>query len=71
MQLAESILWIASLYGMTGLLFAVAFVTLGVGHVDPAARRAPPGFRLLIFPGSLALWPLLLRKWMTSSRRRP
>jgi hypothetical protein len=71
MAYAETILWIASLYGLAGLAFAIAFVTRGVGRVDRAAEDAPIGFRLLILPGSLALWPLLLSRWMRSTRRRP
>ena len=71
MAYAEIILWIASLYGLAGLAFALAFVTRGVGRVDPAAAGAPISFRLLIFPGSLALWPLLLSGWMRATRRRP
>ena len=71
MAYAETILWIASLYGLAGFAFAIVFVTRGVARVDPAAAGAPISFRLLIFPGSLALWPLLLRKWMQATRRRP
>ena len=70
MAFAEPILWIAFTYGVIGLLFALGFVTAGVGRVDAAARRAPIGFRLLILPGSLALWPVLLRKWMSATRRQ-
>jgi hypothetical protein len=71
MAYAETILWIASLYGLAGLAFAIAFVTLGVARVDPAAAGAPIGFRFLILPGSLALWPVLLSRWMRATRRRP
>ena len=71
MTYAETILWIASLYGLAGFAFAIAFVMFGVARVDPAAAGAPIGFRLLTFPGSLALWPLLLSKWMRATRRRP
>ena len=53
---------------MVGVLFAVAFVTVGVGRVDAAAKGAGVGFRLLILPGAAALWPVLLRRWMRSGR---
>ena len=71
MAYAETILWIASLYGLVGFAFAIVFITRGVARVDPSAAGAPIGFRLLIFPGSLALWPLLLIKWMRATRSRP
>jgi len=51
-------------YALIGVMFAIAFVTAGVARVDPAAHGAPIGFRILIFPGAAALWPVLLRKWI-------
>ena len=51
-----------------GVLFAAVFVTKGIGQFDPGARGSGAGFRLVVFPGSAALWPLLLAMWI--SRRR-
>ena len=59
-------IWLAGAYAAVGVLFAVAFATWGIQRVDPAAKGAPLGFRLLILPGSAALWPLLLGRWMRS-----
>lgn len=56
----------AGLYLAAGLLFATAFVSSGVQRVDPAARGAGLGFRLLIFPGVVALWPWLAIRWWRS-----
>ncbi|MBI1213804.1 MAG: hypothetical protein GC190_20275 [Alphaproteobacteria bacterium] len=53
-----------ALYGGAGLLFAVAFLTFGVGRIDPAARGSGLGFRLIILPGVVALWPLMLIRWI-------
>jgi hypothetical protein len=58
------VIWLAGAYVAAGVVFAAAFVTWGVQRVDPAARGARLGFRLLILPGSAALWPLLLRRWL-------
>ena len=66
--LARTLLLSAEIYLALGVLFAVAFVALGVGTIDPAARGGTPGFRVLIVPGSALLWPLLLRRWL---RRAP
>jgi len=58
--------WLAvalGLYALLGALFALGFVTVGVQRIDPAAKGSGVGFRLLIFPGSVALWPLLLKRW--------
>lgn len=57
---------IATLYAVIGLLFAIAFVWKGVGKIDPSAVEGTLGFRLLIIPGTVALWPLLARRWLTA-----
>src|SRR5215472_10992298 len=57
-------------YGALGVLFAVAFVTKGITRVDPAARGSGTGFRLIVSPGTAALWPLLLLLWIDKSRIR-
>ena len=67
MQIAQAIVWVLGAYAAAGLLFAVAFAWRGAGVVDPAARKGTLGFRLLIVPGSAALWPVLAVKWMRAS----
>ena len=59
--------WIVSLigiYALIGLLVAVPFAFLGVQRIDPAAREGTWGFRLLIIPGAVLFWPLLLTRWV-------
>ena len=51
-------------YFAIGFVFAVAFVITGVKRLDPNASGSGIAFRLLIFPGSAAFWPLLLRRWI-------
>ena len=64
---AIAILFVYSLYVYTalGAVFALAFVTVGVKRIDSQAIGSSVGFRLLIFPGSLAFWPLLLCRWIS------
>ena len=64
---AELLLLSVAVYLSLGLIFATAFVTVGVGRIDPAAREALVLFRLLIVPGSVALWPVLVRRWWKGS----
>ena len=69
MTIAE---WLANLlagYAMVGAVFAVAFVTVGIGAVDPVAKSSGAGFRLIISPGVAALWPLLLMRWIGNRER--
>lgn len=58
-------------YLLAGLGFALAFVTVGVGRMDPHAAQAGWGFRVLIFPGTVFLWPLLARRWLRGERMPP
>lgn len=59
------------IYVLLGFLFALLFVTLGVQRVDTQTRNAPFGFRAIIFPGVIALWPLFLRRWYQGSPDPP
>lgn len=61
---ADTIVAVAAVYVAVGLLFAAAFVTTGVGKIDPSAKHAPIGFRLVIVPGTVAFWPLLAIRWL-------
>jgi hypothetical protein len=53
------------IYLAAGALFALPFVGNWVGRIDPSARGGTLGFRLVILPGVIALWPLLLRRLLT------
>ncbi len=70
MQLPEYVSFavqLLQLYAAVGLAFAFAFVVRGANRIDPSARIGTRGFRVLIFPGAAALWPLLLVRWLRSS----
>jgi hypothetical protein len=68
MVAAETILILLMSYVLCGLPVAVAFVVAGVGRVDEAARGTGLGFRLLILPGTVALWPLMLANWFQAHK---
>ncbi len=55
-------------YLAMGLGVGLAFVAGGVARVDHAARGAPLGFRLVILPGCVALWPLIAARWRRALR---
>lgn len=63
-MLFESILIATGIYLLCGLAFGLLFVGVGAGRLDPAARGTSPVFRLLILPGSIALWPFLAIRWV-------
>ena len=58
-------------YAVLGVVFALAFVTVGVKRIDSQANGSGTAFRLLIFPGSVAFWPLLLRRWIAGKSELP
>ncbi|MBX7165898.1 MAG: hypothetical protein K1X74_06065 [Pirellulales bacterium] len=68
-DLARMLLLIVGLYLMCGAMVGVPFVLWGVGRIDPAAHHAPWTFRLLILPGSVALWPWMAMLWRRTGRR--
>ena len=57
--LATTTIWIGAAYFALGLAFAVPFALRWAGRLDPAAHRGTWGFRLLIVPGTVLLWPVL------------
>lgn len=68
---ASWIVRIIGIYLTLGLLFAVLFVWRGASKIDPSAKQATAGFRLMIFPGAAALWPLLLWRWLRRGSHPP
>jgi hypothetical protein len=63
-MIAAILLILCGVYLACGLVFAVPFVLVGVGKVDPHAAHGTWGFRLLILPGTILLWPLLAQRWL-------
>src|SRR3954453_2141258 len=53
-------------YAAIGVAAALAFVTIGVTHVQPASVSL--GARILILPGAAALWPYVLARWLKAAR---
>ena len=64
MIISSIFLLLLAIYFACGILFAVPFVPVGAKKIDPHAAHGSWGFRLLIIPGTLAFWPLLLRRWL-------
>ena len=62
-RFAAGLVLALEVYAALGLAFAVVFVSFGVQKIDPEAKGTKLGFRLLIIPGVMAFWPMLLRRW--------
>jgi hypothetical protein len=70
-MIAADFLILMGVYLVIGLAFAVPFVLVGVGKIDPHAAHGTWGFRLLIIPGTVFFWPLLALRWFRGLHEPP
>lgn len=59
----EIVLIVLAAYLAIGLCFAPLFLLKGIACVDPITEHSSVGFRIVIFPGLVMLWPILTVKW--------
>lgn len=71
MVFAYSFVWIIAVYAGIGLAFALFFVTFLVSSIDPSAAGTGVGFRFIILPGVIALWPLLVWRLIRGMKEPP
>ena len=69
MKTIELLINLFYLYLFFGVVFAVMFLWRGAAKIDEAARGISWKTRALLFPGSVALWPVLWRKWRHAARQ--
>ncbi|MDW3191358.1 MAG: hypothetical protein R8G66_03310 [Cytophagales bacterium] len=68
MALLIDILLISALvYVILGLLFSVYFYMKGAAKIDEGTQDTPWHFKLIIFPGVVLFWSVLLAKSLKSS----
>jgi hypothetical protein len=65
---APVVLYAFALYAALGICIGIGFVVAGITRVldGPASVTIPA--RLLILPGAIALWPIVLRRWLQAGR---
>ena len=61
---AKVFLIVLGLYLALGVLFAIPFLLKGAAAIDEDAVEGSWGFKVLVFPGAVALWPLLGKRWL-------
>jgi hypothetical protein len=66
---AQTIVEAVALYFAAGAVFAVLFLSLGLRRLDPIAAAGPLRFKLIIAPGIIALWPLMIALWLAGRER--
>jgi hypothetical protein len=70
-MILEILLLLLAFYLLCGFMFAIPFVCLGVGRIDPHAAHGSWGFRVLIIPGTMFFWPLLAARWIKGVKEPP
>jgi hypothetical protein len=63
-MLVQILLIIVAIYLTCGFVFMIPFIIKGVDVIDEGAHGSSIGFRIIIIPGTIVFWPLLLRKWI-------
>src|ERR1041385_4650643 len=66
-----TVLILSTAYLALGFIFAIPFVLIGAKRIDPHAAHGSWGFRVLIFPGTVFLWPLLAKRWFSGTGEPP
>ena len=66
-----ALLMALAVYLACGVVFAIPFVLMGVRRIDPHATHGSWSFRVLIFPGTVLLWPVLVRRWVSGAQEPP
>jgi hypothetical protein len=70
-SIATLLVGLAGLYTAAGAVFVIPFIVRGVERIDPLGAGSPWSFRLLIVPGTVVFWPLLLLRWAAGSMAPP
>jgi hypothetical protein len=63
-------LYASVIYVTAGVVVGLLFVLFGVTRVLDHPAGVSPGARILLFPASAALWPLIVRRWLKSREHR-
>jgi hypothetical protein len=64
----EIILIIVVLYLGLGAVFVIPFLIKGIQKVDEGTKGSTIGFKIMIIPGSIVFWPVLMKKWLKAQR---
>jgi len=68
MGFVEIILLVVLIYLVFGVFFVIPFLTRGLTRVDETAHGGTIGFKIIIIPGVIVFWPVLLRKWLKANK---
>jgi hypothetical protein len=69
-MIVSVILMAALLYLLAGCLFLPFFYAKGIRHIDETTKNSSIGFYIIISPGVIVFWSVLLRKWLRAVKER-
>ena len=55
-------------YTVIGLFVGFFLAALGIGRIDAVAADSPWYFRVVVLPGLVGLWPVMLVKWVRANK---
>ena len=64
MTIVTIIFYIVAVYLAMGFLFMIPFIIKGINKIDEGAHGGSIGFRIIIIPGVIVFWIVLLNKWI-------
>ena len=67
--MASVILYGLALYAVAGVVTALAFASVGISQVLRPPMPATLGARIMLLPGTFALWPYILIRWRRARSR--
>jgi len=67
-MLVQILLIIVVIYLACGFVFMIPFIIKGVDVIDEGAHGSSIGFRIIIIPGAIVFWVVLLRKWIKAKK---
>ena len=62
-------LLIVAAYLFAGIVFTIFFQAKGISKIDEGVHGSSVGFRIIIVPGCIVFWPLLLNKWINADKK--
>ena len=63
--------YIVYAYLTIGLFVAIGFCFFAAAKIDEGAGHSSPGFKLIILPAALLMWPLVVRKLIHKQNDHP
>jgi hypothetical protein len=62
--IVTTLLIILAVFLLAGVLFVFFFLAKGLQKIDEGVHGSSVGFRIIIIPGCIVFWPVLLRRWL-------